>query len=66
MEAERKEKGENQRMKRIMFVRRAINIDGADKADDDERKPSFDRRCILAVSASDVERSANDGLRAVS
>jgi hypothetical protein len=52
-----------------MFVKNIINIDDDDDDDDndnDEKNSSFDRRCILFVSASDVERRASKGLRVFS
>lgn len=47
------------------LVKIIVNIDG-DNNDNDEYETSFDRRCILFIFASDVERSANNGLRALS
>jgi len=51
-----------------MFVKNIINIDDDDDDDNDndEKNSSFDRRCILFVSASDVERRASKGLRVFS
>jgi hypothetical protein len=48
-----------------MFVKNIVNIDD-DVNDNDEKNPSFDRRCILFVSESDVERNASKGLRVLS
>ena len=47
------------------LVKIIVNIDG-DNNDNDEYETSFDRRCILFIFASDVERSANNVLRALS
>ncbi len=49
-----------------MFVKNIVNIDDDDDNDNDEKNSSFDRRCILFELASDVERSANKGLRVFS
>jgi hypothetical protein len=48
-----------------MFVKSIVNIDD-DKNDNDDKKSSFDRRCILFELASDVERNASKGLRVFS
>lgn len=47
------------------FDKNTVNIDD-DNNDKDENKPSFDRRCILFVFSSDVERNASKGLRVFS
>jgi len=49
-----------------MFVKNIVNIDDDDDNDNDEKNSSFDLRCILFELASDVERSANKGLRVFS
>lgn len=48
-----------------MFVKNIINIDDVDNDNDDDNS-SFDRRCILFILVSDVERNASKGLRVFS
>jgi hypothetical protein len=59
------ETNRNQIISKKMFVKKMVNIED-DESDNEERNPSFDRRCILFVFASEVERRASNGLRVFS